>query len=138
MICGEEEHMIQKLLYLPVDKSKDRPTVEQQDKNESALLNAVRRLISIRKASPALCVDGEFVPLYAESEKYPLVYLRASGNEKMLIAVNPSRNPAGAQFKCNNIEGCGKLEIGHDVKFIGECGSFSIELKGVSYGIFRV
>ncbi|MBO5197272.1 MAG: glycosylase [Lachnospiraceae bacterium] len=69
-------------LYLPVDASADAPTVAEQEADPNSLLNYVKKLIEVRKATPDLCADGEFEVV---SAGYPFVYRR--GN--VLVIVNP-------------------------------------------------
>ncbi len=94
-------------LYLPVDGSKDAPDVQSQLKAQGSLLNTVKELIEIRKSSPAFAADGGFEFLYAEKNKYPLVYMRKKGREKFIVALNPTNQPQKAVF---NLQGK-KIEI---------------------------
>jgi maltose alpha-D-glucosyltransferase/alpha-amylase len=79
-----------KKLYLPVDTSKDRPSVARQAGRNNSLLETVRALIRIRKTHPALGTAGDFKTVFAQKGRYPFVYLRTLGKERFLIAVNPS------------------------------------------------
>ena len=51
----------------------------------------------IRKKFPALCASGKIEFVYCEPEKYPLVYLRTYGEEKILAALNPSEREVSIQ-----------------------------------------
>jgi glycosidase len=75
-------------LYLPVDDDPDRPTVEAQDRDPDSTLNLVRRLVSLRKATPAL---GGRAGTRVLHEGYPFAYLR---DETHLVVVNPRRDRA--------------------------------------------
>ena len=77
-------------LYIPMDESKDRPTVQNQMADETSLYHEVKRLIALRQAHPALQSKGEIDFLYAEENAYPLAFLRSAGDEKILVAINPS------------------------------------------------
>ena len=77
-------------LYLPVNESKDRPTVENQVKDPGSLLNRVRELINTRLSLKALDADAHFEVVYAESGKLPFVYTRAKHGQKLLVAINPA------------------------------------------------
>ena len=125
-------------LYLPVDKSKNRPNVQQQQDSPNSLLNKVRRLIALRKESAALCADGEFIPLYARSRKYPFVYMRRKGRERFLIALNPSNNNVSANFEAPGITSLGRLQIGTRTVLAAKNGRFKIDMAPVSYGVFRM
>ena len=59
-----------------------------------SLWNEIRKLCKIRRKFPALCAFGAIQFVYCEPEKYPLVYLRTSGSEKILVAINPSEKDA--------------------------------------------
>jgi maltose alpha-D-glucosyltransferase/alpha-amylase len=77
-------------LYLPIDPREDRPSVEAEERDPRSLLNRVRRMIALRKAHRALAALGGFEPLHAEAGRYPFVYRRSSGEETILVALNPS------------------------------------------------
>ena len=84
--------------YVPFDKSADAPTVEEQEKDENSLLNAVKALLAVRKAHKALLSFGEFEPLYAEKKKYPFVYERRAEGERIVVALNPAKREAEVPF----------------------------------------
>lgn len=77
-------------LYIRIDEDADRPTVEKQLKDENSLLNEVKRLCAIRKEYEALQNYADFEFLHAEKNSYPLIYLRRSREQKIIIAINPS------------------------------------------------
>ena len=77
-------------LYLPQDPAVDAPTVEDQEKDPSSLLNVTKELIKLRHTYKDLQADGSFDVIYAEKEQFPFVYKR--GN--LLLAINPSENKA--------------------------------------------
>lgn len=83
------------LLYLPQDPAEDAPTVEDQEKDPSSLLNEVKALIALRHANPALQADGSFEVVYAEKDQFPFVYRR----ENLIIAINPSLKKASAAIQ---------------------------------------
>ena len=39
---------------------------------------------------------ADFQPLYAETNKYPFVYLRAAGKERIIVAINPAERACTA------------------------------------------
>lgn len=82
-------------LYLPVDTSFGAPTVEDQLKDNSSLLNTVKNVIKLRHANEDLQADGDFEVLYGEKGKYPFVYRRGS----LVIGVNPSSNISTARVE---------------------------------------
>jgi glycosidase len=71
-------------LYLPVDQAPDRPDVATQRADSDSLLNTVRRLITLRRDTPALRTAGDVTVLHTG---YPFVYLRGGTH---LVVVNPS------------------------------------------------
>ena len=75
-------------LYLPIDPDPARPTVAAQEHDPHSTLNLVRRLIALRKATPAL---GSRASTQVLHDGYPLAYLR---DETHLVVVNPRRAPA--------------------------------------------
>jgi len=120
-----------KHLYLPQDKSANRPTIAAQLVGKKSLLNWVKALIALRSSHPALSAEGSFKPVFAEKGCYPFAYLRESGDEKILIAVNPSACPVEADFR---VPGAGQAVsklMGH-----GECyrngSSFHLKLPAIS------
>lgn len=70
--------------------AKGEITVESQDKDPESILNWTRELITLRKSSEALWADSKFIPIFNESQPYPMVYLRSNGKETFLIALNPT------------------------------------------------
>lgn len=81
-------------LYLPLDPSADRPTVAAQESDHTSLLALVRRLLALRREVPALGNASAFVPLYAETGRYPFVYWRGTNTDGAIIAVNPANREA--------------------------------------------
>ena len=77
-------------LYIPIDKDANRPTVEAQISDSDSLYNEVRRLISVRKEHKALSNCGKIEFVYVKENEYPLCYLRAADEEKILVIINPS------------------------------------------------
>ena len=77
-------------LYIQQDSSADRPTVEKQTEDKDSLYHEIRKLIAVRKAHEALLNKGEINFVYAKHGTYPLAYVRSSGQEKILVVINPS------------------------------------------------
>jgi glycosidase len=112
-------------LYLPIDPDPDRPAVAAQRDDEGSLLNLVRRLIALRKASPALRTDTDVRVLHAG---YPLVYTRGGSH---LVVINPRQAPAAAAVPVSP----GRLvplEV-NGVTVSSDC----IHADGFSYGVFE-
>jgi maltose alpha-D-glucosyltransferase/alpha-amylase len=79
-------------LYLPIDPDPQRPTVEKQTQEEKSLWNRVRQLAELRKNTPGLGADAEFIPLNPDGCEYPLVYQRGGDTDdnRYLIVLNPA------------------------------------------------
>lgn len=75
-------------LYIRQDGAADRPTVAAQIEDETSLYSEVKRLIAFRQAHEALRNDGEIE--FLDIENYPLVFIRKTENEKLLVVINPS------------------------------------------------
>ena len=74
-------------LYIPLDPAADRPTAAAQMEDESSLRSEVQRLIALRQAHDALqsCGGIDFIHV-----GYPLMYIRSSAHETLLVIVNPA------------------------------------------------
>lgn len=77
-------------LYVPLDSDVNRPTVKKQLEDPKSLYYEVKKLIEIRQSHKALQSKGELEFVYAEQNQYPFVYMRQSGEEKILVIINPS------------------------------------------------
>lgn len=73
-------------LYLPVDDRSDAPTVAAQMDDPNSLLSYTKKLIALRKTTPALYSD-EFEVL---ADGYPLVYRRGD----VTVIIQPKDAPA--------------------------------------------
>jgi maltose alpha-D-glucosyltransferase/alpha-amylase len=126
-------------IYLPIDPDPNRPTVAKQDKDPNSQLNYVRALLALRKSSAALGNDGGWTMLSDTARAYPMVYLRQSGNEKYIIAVNPSgqnvETKIAAQHgtKVNYVFGTTNKS-----KYTSGSNEDVLKLPAVSAAIFRV
>lgn len=124
-------------IYLPIDGSKGFPDVESQENDPNSLLNKVRALNELRISSPAMQADGEFIPLYAERNKFPFVYLRKKGNQVFVVALNPSKYNVkvklGGKAKGTLVDAivCG-------VECVRSKGSNTIHMQPQSYAVYEV
>lgn len=117
-------------LYLPVDPAKNAPNVEAQEKQANSLLNATRRLIELRRTEPALAADAKFDVLYAQKNKYPFIFQRSRGRDKIVVALNPSKESVTVPLAVDS----GELLAGTGaVLKDGRC-----VMKGRSYGVWKV
>lgn len=84
-------------LYLPIDTAANYPNVAQQTSDPSSQLNYVKNLLALRKAHPALGTRGEWKLISDPDQAYPMVYLRSTESERLLVVINPS----GKEVSCN-------------------------------------
>jgi glycosidase len=124
-------------LYLPLDPAKNRPTVARQTADKKSLLNHVKRLAALRKKTPALGGAGAFTPVYAQAKKCPFVYLRSLNGQKILVAVNPSQKPVKITLDAPALGNDFELIMGRGARLRVVKGRHDLEMKGISYGIFR-
>ena len=112
-------------LYLPVDPDPARPTVAAQDGVEGSTLELVRRLVALRRATPALSARSTTRVLAAG---YPLVFLRG---ETHLVVVNPRRE--AASFAAPEVVGAQAL-LAEGVTVTGD----ELVVDGFGYGVLAL
>ncbi|GAA3221224.1 alpha-amylase family glycosyl hydrolase [Pseudonocardia petroleophila] len=112
-------------LYLPVDPDPDRPTVAAQERDPDSTLHLVRRLVALRRATPAL---GGRAGTRVIHDGYPLAYLRGDTH---LVVVNPRREPAG--IGTPHARGAEPLLV-HGVEVDGD----AVSVAGFGYGVFAI
>jgi maltose alpha-D-glucosyltransferase/alpha-amylase len=125
-------------LYLPVDSSPDAPTVENQQRDPNSLLNYVRRLIQLRKNEPSLAGYAEFVPLLADSNTYPFIFVRAAGKDVVLAVFNPGEKAVSARFALNVAAKNMTLLAGDRLKISNHEENYAIEMPGLSYALYKL
>ncbi len=125
-------------LYLPIHPDPERPTVARQDADPASVLNRVRRLIALRTAHPALGASGDFEPVYAEAGKYPFIYLRSLGDERILVAINPADRPCETVLSGALISTDPELLHGHSGALSRQGDDWVIALPGVSAAVCRI
>ena len=125
-------------LYLPVDAAADAPTVAAQENDRTSLLNRVRRLIRLKHTEPALAAYAEFVPLYAKSFTYPLVYARTNGDAVVLAIFNPSAQAASAALASPAAYKTLRLLAGKTIPIVKKAGTLRIDAPGQSYALYRL
>ncbi len=125
-------------LYLPIDPNPKRPNVEKQENNKRSMLNFTRSLINLKQENPALRADAEVEVIYAEKNKYPLVYKRKSGDNELLICVNPSGESVSLKIPFPDKQQLKeKYESGTSVNTAGK-GQVALNMKGTSYAIYSI
>jgi maltose alpha-D-glucosyltransferase/alpha-amylase len=123
-------------LYLPVDSSKDSPSVLENEKDEDSLLNHIRKLLALRQSEPALRNDGKTKILYAKDGKSPLVYSRKNSEVQYLTALNPSSKSKkiSIDLKAKNAEAI----LSSKMQILLKKGKATLEMDGVSWGIYKL
>jgi maltose alpha-D-glucosyltransferase/alpha-amylase len=89
-------------IYIPQDPDPNRPTVAKQENDRNSQLNFVKELLKLRASAAALGNDGGWQLLSDVNQPYPMIYMRYSGNEKYIIAVNPSDKSVEARIAAQN------------------------------------
>lgn len=125
-------------LYLPIDPDPQRPTVAAQQADPNSLLHSVRHLIALRRSNPILQASPGIEILYAEAGKYPFVYTRGNGSERILIALNPSNRPVDVELPGLATAKRPRLLHGADGALFSEGRTWRLRLPGVSGGIYQI
>jgi glycosidase len=124
-------------LYRAVDLSLDAPDVLSQEQDRHSLMNKVKELVWLHNTEPALRAYAEFVPVYAEKDRYPFAYIRAMGKDRLLIIVNPANREVTATFTINYRSQRPRLILGNGT--VSQKGNtVSMSMKASSYAVFRM
>ncbi|HXC65180.1 MAG TPA: alpha-amylase family glycosyl hydrolase, partial [bacterium] len=124
-------------LYLPVDPGPDAPTVAAQAGQPGSLLETVRALAQLRRATPALRASGQITVLHAGPGKEPMAFLRSRGKERVLVLLHPYGKPATLRLKlAGAAQPAALLAKGMALKRTGS--SLEISAQGRSWGLFKV
>lgn len=110
--------------WLPLASDYRRENVENQRADTTSLLNVYRRLIALRRSSPAL-THGAYHPVAASGDL--LVFMRAHGAERLLVALNLGAEPVAFELKDGNLKG--RLLISSFGDRDGETVDKSIDLR---------
>ena len=141
-------------LYVTLDPSPKRPTVQAQQQNKKSLYHEIQKLIKIRQEHEALQSRGEIEFIFAKKNEYPLAYVRsceACGTsvanssagrnqcgEKILVIINPSEKDVS--FPCDLKKlGAGANALENAIYSFGGKISFDgkrIIIAGKSAGFF--
>ena len=140
-------------LYVPLDPSPKRPTVQAQQQNKKSLYHEIQKLIKIRQEHEALQSRGEIEFIYAKKNEYPLAYVRSCGEgrtsesasknqsaEKILVIINPSEK--AVTFPCD-LKKLGGADSSLENAIYSFGGKISLEGKkisvdGKSAGFFKL
>ena len=124
-------------LYFPVDSSSDAPNVAAQENDPDSLLNCVRKLIQLKHTKRALAAYAEFVPFYFKDNTYPFVYARASGEEILLVILNPAAKTVSAEFAFPVAYSQLNLLDGKEVQVERDNKTLRIKVPGQTYAIYQ-
>jgi glycosidase len=131
-------HAASDQLYLPVDPAEDRPTVQAQEVDPVSPLNQLRRLIDLRRTRPALQADAEWQVLYAARGRMPIVYERRKDGERLVIAINPTLQPARVRLAVDGMNTIPQAVWGCPDAFRADGDAWIIDLPPAAGGIFRL
>jgi maltose alpha-D-glucosyltransferase/alpha-amylase len=118
-------------------EGKGETTVARQLDDEASLLNFIRKLIRLKDENPALNATSDFQVIFNEPERYPLVYLRSQGKNKILVALNPSKRGVTAKFKIPGVDVFSELRLVQGIRISENKGIFTLKMTGQSYGVLR-
>ena len=118
--------------YLPVDGSKDKYNVASQENDSSSLLNFVRSFFFLKRSCKLLSNDASFRVLYCESNRVPAIFERSIGNEKLIVAVNPSNQDCQTDIDVDSDGFTAVLEQGK-TSFSGK----TISLGACSFALWK-
>ncbi len=124
-------------VYLPYDTTTSAPTVMAQQNDPASLLNFLRKLVTLHKSEPALSNYASFIPVFAQKDRYPFVYLRLLGVEKILIVLNPSNKPEVADIQ-GKIKGSRTLLLGEAPIWKEKNGRTQIQAEAKSFAIIKI
>jgi maltose alpha-D-glucosyltransferase/alpha-amylase len=122
-------------LYLPIDPAPDRPTVSAQAADAASTLHAVRQLIALRRAHPALGAGGDFAPVCAEAGRTTFVYRRTGSGEEILIALNPAGTPGEARLPPGAVTAAPRVLAGETTAFRRDTDGWLVRLPAVAYAV---
>jgi maltose alpha-D-glucosyltransferase/alpha-amylase len=106
--------------------------VATEENDPGSMLNFTRNLLKLRREHAALANAADFQPLYAKENKYPFVYLRLAGTERIIVAINPAERPCSAALG---------VETSPLRPLLVQGAAFRdgrLEMDPVSFGIFSV
>ena len=95
--------------WLPVAPGYDRINVAVQEQDQTSMLAFFRALTALRRAAPALQV-GDYRPLDVEAE-HVFAYLRRSGEEQIVVAVNFGDEPRTLDLRGAGIGAAGTVVL---------------------------
>lgn len=122
--------------YLPLDPSPNRPNVAAQESDAASLLNFLRELTSLRQKHPSLRAGSGLTVLHDSNKGYPFVYLRHAGEQRIMVALNPSNRTVRATFPVSfPVSRIASLPISSHCHWEESPGHITVEMPPVSSAI---
>jgi len=126
-------------LYLPIDSSSNFPNVETQKNDPNSMLSFTRRMIQLKKSQSALQANGEMKFLSVGDKVYPLVYERKSGNETIIVVINPSNQLQEVSMNYGTqAKSVKSLIQSTSCNMFIKNGALQIHSAPVSYGVYKI
>ena len=110
--------------WLPVPEDYKTNNVQAAGENPESMLSLYRRLISLRRAEPALAV-GSYTPLPATGDL--IAYIREESNRRFLVALNLGHEPQTLDPSREDLKG--RITLGTHLDRDGEDIDGSISLR---------
>ena len=123
--------------YLPLDPSVERPNVQAQESDSLSLLHFVRHLIAQRSKYPALGSDGGYRTLHAKAGVNLLVYERTQGEERIIVALNPSAERISYKIEAET-KASFEVLLSQNSAFTSENSVGLLCLNGAGYLVVKV
>ena len=125
-------------LYLPIDPDVNRPAVAQEESDPLSLLNQTRKLIALKRTLKALEADASWKIIYAKRGEMPVIYERMKGDQRLIIAINPTRQQVQVNIPSGTMNAEPLTRWGQEKAFRNREGSWTITLTPASGGIYEV
>lgn len=122
--------------YLPLDPDPQRPDAKTQEADPESLMNFVKQLVSLRKSHPALGADGVYRTVYAEKGAHPFVFERVAGDDRFLVAVNPSAQEV--TYESGYARPDEEPLLAQNAELETKSGKLNLRLGGAAYVVVRV
>lgn len=123
-------------LYLPIGKGLEERNVAHQQAQPDSLYHFVQHLLFLRRKTPALQNAAGYRTCHAVPGSTLYVYERYSGDDRILIAVNPAK----AERSCTFPLDASRIQPLDSDKccVCMDGGMCTVTAGGIGYGIFRI
>jgi hypothetical protein len=89
-------------------------------------------------STSSLCATGGFEPVYVEAGRCPFVYLRHKGDEKIIVALNPSGQAVEVTLAPELSTQAPRRLFGVEKVFVKAPDGWRLRLPPVSSGIYQI